>query len=211
MRRGLALVAAFLLAGCQQAVPPAAPRAATSPEAEPSRQGVALDRVLPPFTLTSHTGRPLALADLRGRVVLLAFGYTHCPDACPITLAQLVKVKDRLGERAASAAFVFVSVDGERDTPEVLGRYVGHFDPAFIGLTGDDAALRPLAPAFGLYYEVRQTPGSAAGYTVDHTVATYLIDRAGRLRYVYPFGTSPAEIVRDALTVLDQGAGRPGT
>ncbi len=201
---------ALLAAGCQQGARPGQPPLATSsPEAgvgaETERRGVAMERTLEDFTLTDDRGEPFRLSDLRGRTVLLAFGYTHCPDACPMTLADLRKVKDRLGERAKGSAFVFATVDGARDTPPVLHRYVKHFDPEFIGLTGTEAALEAIAPDFGLFYEIRRPSDGSEAYTVDHTVATYLIDQAGRLRFAYPFGTPPEEIAADTLALLAQG------
>ncbi len=146
------------------------------------------------FTLTDQDGQPFRLSDLRGKVALLFFGYTHCPDICPTTLAEFKRVKALLGDDAARVAFVFVSVDGERDTPERLTAYVRAFDPQFIGLTGDDAALRPIARDFGVFYQ-RVNYESDANYLVDHTASTFVVDQDGRLRLVFPYGTDPAAIV----------------
>lgn len=146
------------------------------------------------FTLTDQDGRLFRLSDLRGKVALLFFGYTHCPDICPTTLAEFKRVKASLGDEAERVAFVFVSVDGARDTSERLAAYVRAFDPQFIGLTGDDAALRPIARDFGVFYQ-RVNYESDANYLVDHTASTFVIDQDGRLRLVFPYGTDPAAIV----------------
>lgn len=146
------------------------------------------------FTLTDQDGQPFRLSDLRGKVALLFFGYTNCPDVCPTTLAELKRVKALLGEDVERVAFVFVSVDGARDTPERLAAYVRAFDPQFIGLTGDDAALRPISRDFGVFYQ-RVNYESDVNYLVDHTASTFVVDQQGRLRLVFPYGTDPAAIV----------------
>ena len=146
------------------------------------------------FTLTDQDGQPFRLSDLRGKVALLFFGYTNCPDVCPTTLAELKRVKALLGDEAEQVAFVFVSVDGSRDTPERLSAYVRAFDPQFIGLTGDDAALRPISRDFGVFYQ-RVNYESDVNYLVDHTASTFVVDQQGRLRLVFPYGTDPAAIV----------------
>lgn len=203
----LLVLLALLAAACQQDGRRVEPLSVSAPgtEADTGRRGVALERPIEDFTLTDDRGEPFRLSNLRGRTVLLTFGYTHCPDACPMTLSAFRSVKERLGERARESAFVFVSLDGARDTPEVLHRYVKHFDPEFIGLTGPKAALDAIAPTFGLYYEIRRPSDGSENYTVDHTVSTYLIDQQGRLRYVYPFQTPPEEIAGDTLALLGEG------
>jgi protein SCO1 len=156
-------------------------------------QGTTLD---PPVTLanwtfTSASGEPLSLEDLRGRAVLLFFGYTHCPDVCPTTLGEFKKVKQQLGDAAEEVAFVFVSVDAPRDTPEVLARYVQAFDPSFVGLAGDEAELQRVGKDYGLYYNLNEPKAGETGYTVDHPGTSYLIDRDGQLRILFSFGTEP--------------------
>ncbi|MGQ9849318.1 MAG: SCO family protein [Aggregatilineaceae bacterium] len=146
------------------------------------------------FTLTDQDGQPFRLSDLRGKVALLFFGYTNCPDVCPTTLAEFKRIKVLLGEDVERVAFVFVSVDGARDTPERLAAYVRAFDPQFIGLTGDDATLRPIARDFGVFYQ-RVNYESDVNYLVDHTASTFVVDQQGRLRLVFPYGTDPAAIV----------------
>lgn len=158
--------------------------------------------VLTDFTLTTHSNTSLSLSDLQGRVVLLYFGYTFCPDVCPATLADLVHVKRDLGDAAQNVAFIFVSVDGERDTPEVLARYMQSFDSSFIGLQGDERTLRRIGSEYGLLYERRNIAGTSAEYLVDHTASIYLIDTEGRLNVIYPFGTPPETISADIRELL---------
>jgi protein SCO1/2 len=133
------------------------------------------------LALTGHDGKPRVLADFRGKLVVLFFGYTHCPDICPTTLADVAAVMKKLGPDAARVQVLFVTLDPERDTPEILAQYVTAFDPAFLGLSGDAAAAQRAAKEFKIFYEKR--PGSAPGaYTVDHSAQSYVLDAQGRLR-----------------------------
>ncbi|HMM41229.1 MAG TPA: SCO family protein [Thermomicrobiales bacterium] len=169
-----------------------------------TKQVVDPPREMPDFTLTSDSGQPLQLSDLRGKPVLLFFGFTHCPDICPTTLGEFRQVKAKLGEQGNQAAFVFISVDGSRDTPESLAAYVHAFDPAFVGLTGDEEAVRTIGKDYYLYFE-RVTLGTATAagenYTVDHTTYSYLLDAEGRLRVIYPF-QSPTQMIADDIESL---------
>lgn len=158
-------------------------------------------RTLTNFTLPSTQGKPLSLNDLRGKAVLLFFGYTRCPDFCPTTLVEFRDAKQALGAEAANVAFVFVSVDPEADTPEALKRYVTNFDPAFIGLSGNPEVLGQVGPEYNLVYKKREVSG-AAGYLIDHTAITYLIDREGKLRVIFPYGTSAAAMATDIHALL---------
>jgi protein SCO1/2 len=173
--------------------------------ASASGQGstIAPPRTLADFTLTSQTGAPLALHDLRGKAILLFFGYTRCPDVCPTTLGEFKGTKKLLGAAADNVAFVFVSVDPDQDTTEVLARYVGAFDPAFIGLRGDPATLKKIGPDYDLFYRKVPVSGSTT-YTVDHTSTAYLIDRQGRLRVIFPYGTPAAALATDVRALLAQ-------
>ena len=133
------------------------------------------------LALTGHDGKPRTLADFRGKAVVLFFGYTHCPDICPTTLADMAGVMKKLGKDAGRVQVLFVTVDPERDTPAVLSRYVPAFDPSFLGLYGDAAATQRAAKEFKIFYEKR--PGSAPGsYTIDHSAQSYILDAQGRLR-----------------------------
>lgn len=148
------------------------------------------------FTLPSSKGQPMSLSDLNGRWSLLFFGYTHCPDFCPTTLAEFKQIKSQLGDRAADVQFVFISVDTARDTPEVLKEYLARFDPDFIGLSGDDATLDRIGPDYGLYYERHDEGGTKTNYVVDHSTRTYLVDPKGLMRVTYAYGTEPEIIAR---------------
>jgi protein SCO1/2 len=133
------------------------------------------------LALTGHDGKPRTLEDFRGKVVVLFFGYTHCPDVCPLTMAYTAQALKSLGKDAQRVQVLFVTVDPERDTPEVLSRYVPAFDPGFLGLYGDEAATRKAAREFKVFYEKR--PASVPGqYTVDHSAQSYVVDAKGRLR-----------------------------
>ena len=156
--------------------------AACSPEAAKFRStditGADFGKAL---ALTGHDGRPRTLADFRGKLVVLFFGYTHCPDVCPTTLADMAAVMKQLGPDAARVQVLFATVDPERDTPEVLSKYVPAFDASFLGLSGDAAATQRAAKEFRIFYEKR--PGGAPGaYTVDHSAQSYVLDGQGRLR-----------------------------
>lgn len=177
------------------------------------------------FTLTSKSGDPIRLSDLRGRAVVLFFGYTHCPDVCPTTLADYRRVKALLGDQARDTSFVFVSVDGERDTPEQMTGYLDQFDPEFVGMTGDVESLRRIGAEYGLAFsEERVTiagdhadhhvEGDAEGdelldqqnYFVQHTSPSFLIDRDGVLRMVAFYGTKPETIAASVRQLLQENA-----
>lgn len=160
-------------------------------------------RILTDFTLMSHRGTPLQLSDLQGKVVLLFFGYTRCPDFCPTTLVEFRDVKRNLGADAGDVSFVFVSVDAESDTSAVLGQYVTAFDATFIGLQGDAATLARIGPEYDLYFNKRDV-GGETGYLIDHTAITYLIDRRGQLTVIFPYGTPATAMATDIRTVLAQ-------
>lgn len=152
-------------------------------------QGTEIDppQELPDFTLTGVDGEPFSLSDLRGRFVLMAFGYTHCPDVCPLTLSEYKIILGALGDQADQVAFVFVSVDGERDTPERLAQYfdVRGVSDFVIALTGPESDLRQIGVDYGLYFEKAEDPGTSENYLVTHTAASFLIDREGRLRMIF--------------------------
>ncbi len=166
-------------------------------------QGVVID---PPaqaadFTLTDQHGQPFRLSEQRGKVVLIYFGYTNCPDVCPITLSDYKRIKAGLGKQAGQVQFVFITVDPERDTVSRLNTYLVNFDPGFIGLTGDRATLEPVWKAYGVYQQ-KQDVGSQAGYLVDHTSRIYAIDPQGNWRVNYPFGMETDKIVNDVRHLL---------
>jgi protein SCO1/2 len=153
------------------------------------------------FALTDHDGRPRTLADFRGKVVALFFGFTRCPDVCPTTLAELAAVMNQLGADAGGVRVLFVTLDPERDTPALLKQYVPAMHPAFLGLYGDAEAIARTAKEFKVYYQ--KQPASGGGYSVDHTAGTYLFDREGHLRVFAPYGQDQAALMHDLRLLLN--------
>lgn len=160
-------------------------------------------KAAPPLDLSDQHDQPFHLADHGGKVLLIYFGYTTCPDLCPTTLADFQAVKASLGDDADKVEFILVTVDPERDTASRLSEYLAFFDPAFIGLRGDDAQTTAAKQGWGVYAQKVEQPGSATGYLVDHTSQIYVIDTEGRLRLTYPHGTSPDDITKDVEHLLD--------
>lgn len=158
-------------------------------------------RELKDFTLTGHDGEPISLSDLRGKITLLYFGYTHCPDFCPTTMVNYKRVKEKLGASAEQVAFVLVSIDGTRDTPAEMKKYLENIDPAFIGMTGSESDVEGIAIEYNVTSEA-QAGGSAGQYNVDHTPSVYMIDTQGRLVMEYMYGTEPDVITEDILKRL---------
>jgi protein SCO1/2 len=155
------------------------------------------------FTLTDQQGQAFRLSDERNRLALIYFGYTYCPDVCPMTLADMVRVKQILRKKADAVTFVMITVDPERDTPKVLGHRLAVFDPSFVGLTADKNALQRVWNDFGVYVEREETKGSAAGYLMAHSASLYLVDQQKRLRLIFPFGTKPEAIASDIVHILE--------
>ncbi|CAN0623683.1 protein SCO1 [Burkholderia multivorans] len=156
------------------------------------------------FALPDTTGKVRTLADFKGRAVVLFFGYTHCPDVCPTTMAELSEALKELGPDAAKRVQVlFVTVDPERDTAQLLGQYVPAFNPAFIGLRpADEAQLKKVTKDFRVYYA--KVPGKTPGsYTMDHTAASYVFDTNGKLRLFVRDGQGPGSWVHDLKLLLD--------
>jgi protein SCO1/2 len=153
------------------------------------------------FELRDPAGRLRQLADFKGKAVVLFFGYTHCPDVCPTTLADLAQAMKQLGPLADRVQVLFVTVDPERDTPAVLAQYVPAFDPRFLGLRGDAAQTERVAKDFKIYYEKRagKTPGE---YSVDHSAQCYVFDPQGRLRLYVRHDRLAEDLVPDLRTLL---------
>ena len=149
----------------------------------------------PPFALVDHRGRRVTLESYRGKPVLLFFGYTHCPDVCPLTLSRLARATESLGRQGEDVRILLVTQDPARDTPTVLGRYVSRFTPRADGLTGDSASLARAYRGYGAY----TMHGGAHG--MSHSAAVYGIDREGRLRVVISQGAD-GEVLRDDLRTL---------
>ncbi len=155
--------------------------------------------------LTDHNGVRRSLKDFRGKLVVLFFGYTHCPDVCPTTLSDVAQALRQMpAEEVGKVQVLFVTVDPERDTPEMLKAYVPYFHPAFLGLYGTPGEIARAAKEFKVAYQKHVEPG-AAGYLVDHTAGSYVLDGRGRLRLYLPFGHPPQDIAHDLKTLLRAG------
>jgi protein SCO1/2 len=151
------------------------------------------------LALTDHTGKPRRLEDFRGKAVVLFFGFTHCPDVCPTTLAEIALAMKQLGADAERVQVLMVSVDPERDTPESLGKYVTAFDPRFLALRGDLAATKKVADEFKIYFEKAK---SGESYTVNHSVQSYVIDPQGRLRLLVRHDRIGRDLAEDLRAIL---------
>ena len=148
------------------------------------------------FKLNDHHGQPRTLADFKGKVVVLFFGYTHCPDVCPTTLTDMALALKKLGADADKVRVLFVTVDPARDTPELLAQYVPSFNPEFLGMYGDEAATAQVAKDFHVYFH-KQEGKSANQYAVDHTAGTYVFDRDGKIRLYISYGQDAETIAHD--------------
>jgi protein SCO1/2 len=157
--------------------------------------------IAPQIELKRADGSIFRLSEQKGKITLLFFGYTSCPDVCPTTLAELKQVLDGMGSKADSVQVVFVSVDPDRDTPQKIEEYVGHFNSSFIGLSGTTEELQPIWDEYGVYREITQSK-SALGYVVNHTARVTLIDADGNLRLSYGFQTPVEDIVHDIKLLL---------
>jgi protein SCO1/2 len=152
------------------------------------------------FKLNDATGKPVTLADYRGKVVALFFGYTHCPQICPTTLADLAQVMGMLGKDADRVQVLFVTLDPERDTPQLLAQYPPAFYPTFKGLYGDSMATAQAAQAFGVIYQ--KQPNKNGSYDLDHSAGTYLIAPGGKPVLLSPYGQSAELLVQDIKLLL---------
>ncbi len=149
-------------------------------------------------------GKPFSLEAQRGKVVMLYFGYTHCPDFCPATLREFMEVKEKLGGDADQVVFAMVTVDPERDTPARLAEYMDFFDPAFLGLSMPPEETQTVARDWNVSYTKREVD-SATGYLVDHYTASFVVDKAGNLRLTYPLGTDTDDMTSDVQHLIDEG------
>jgi protein SCO1 len=164
----------------------------------PDLHGTLLDPPLPAadFALETAGGERLGPQAFRGQLVVLFFGFTNCPDICPMTMHRLSEAMAELGDRADQVQVILVSVDPERDPPEVIDGYAKRFDPRFLGLTGSDEELRVVTSSYGIFYARNEVEGET-GYTVDHSASTLVLDRNGNLRLVWPFDTSAEAMAHD--------------
>ena len=194
MRGGFAaaiVLTAFALAGCQPAPPPPAFQATDITGAAFARD----------FRLTDHNGQVRTLADFKGQIVAVFFGYTHCPDVCPTTLSDFAAALEQLGPQAERVQVLFVTVDPERDTPELLRQFVPAFNPRFLGMYTEAEALKRLAREYKVVYQ-KTSVKAADDYLIDHSAGTFVYDPEGRLRLLMPYGSSPDAIAQDLKTLL---------
>ncbi len=189
----LSVVLALLLVACDNHA--SSPRFASS-----DITGVRWGR---DFHLLDHTGKPRSIADFKGKVVMLFFGYTHCPDQCPTTMAEMAGVRSKLGEDGRRVQGLFVTVDPRRDTPQVLAQYVSAFDPSFLGLYGDENTTAAVASEFKFYYRVQKTDAQG-NYSVDHGSVIYVFDPTGHLRLLISPGTSVDAMAADVRLLLKE-------
>lgn len=152
------------------------------------------------FQLKDPDGRVRTLEDFKGKVVLMFFGFTQCPDVCPTALVNATQIKSLMGADADKLQVLFVTVDPERDTPEVLREYTQAFDPSFLGLYGDLQETAAVAKAYRVYYAKIPTGNT---YTMEHTALTYVFDREGTLRMALRYEQTPEESVEDIRKVLE--------
>ncbi len=155
----------------------------------------------PEFNLETATG-PVSLDEFEGKIVLLYFGYTFCPDICPATLAEVSNALDMLGRKAEDVQLIMISVDPGRDTPEMLRDYVTHFHPSFLGATGSEEEIATVATLYGIFYEKHEGT-AASGYLVDHTATVMAIDQEGHLKLIFSYGTPAQEIAEDLDHLLN--------
>ena len=187
----LAMLLPLMLAACQQK--PAAP---VFDNTDITGAEYARD-----FALTDQNGKPRTLADFKGKVVMMFFGYTQCPDVCPTTMAELAGLMQKLGARADQVQVLFVTVDPQRDTQQLLAQYVPAFDKRFLGLRGDAAATAKVAKEFKVYYA--QVEGQTdASYTVDHTAGIYVFDRNGKIRLMLRNAQNTTAVLHDVNLLL---------
>lgn len=155
------------------------------------------------FQIDDQYGQPFALSGQRGKAVIIFFGYTHCPDVCPVTLYQFKQIREQLGKKSDDVKFIFITVDPERDTRERLQTHLTNFDPEILGLTDERDVLEKVWQDYGVAQEKREV-NSASGYLVDHTARVYLVDQLGYLRLTYPFGIETEKIFEDLEHMLSE-------
>jgi protein SCO1/2 len=159
------------------------------------------------FELTDHHGKRRTLADFRGKVVAVFFGFTHCPDMCPTTMAMLAEAVRKLESEAGIVQVLFVTVDPKRDTPEVLSQYVPAFHPAFLGLYADEGTTARTAKEFKVYFKA-QAPNEHGAYSVDHSGQVFIFDKSGRLRLLTRSSkATPDSVAHDLRLLLQEGRG----
>lgn len=191
----IAAAAVLALAGCDR---PGAPGGSAGGFKAIDITGADYAREL---SLPDAEGRPRTLADFKGKVTVVFFGYVQCPDVCPTTLSELAEVKRALGADGERLQAVFVTVDPERDTAEVLRSYVAQFDPSFVALRGTPEEIQAAAKQFKIFYS--KVPGKTeSSYTVDHTAGSYVFDTQGRVRLFTRYGSGAEALLHDLKLLL---------
>jgi protein SCO1/2 len=185
------VAAALALAACQPAPQPPSFQATDITGAAFARN----------FRLTDHNGQVRTLADFKGKAVAGFFGYVHCPDVCPTTLSDFSLALQQLGPLADRVQVIFVTVDPQRDTPDLLKQFVPAFNPGFLGMYTDADSLRQLANEYKVVYQ-KSSVKAADDYLIDHNAGTYIYDPKGNLRLLMPYGSSPEAIAKDLRTLL---------
>jgi len=191
-RFALVLLAAAALAGCQKSAPD-----------KPAFKGIDLTgaEYARTLNLTDQDGRARSLADFKGKVLVVFFGYTQCPDVCPTTMAEVAEVKRSLGADGDKVQGVFVTVDPERDTATLLTAYLASFDPSFVGLRGSEEQTKAAAKEFKVFYA--KVPGKTPeSYTMDHTAASFVFDTEGRVRVYVRYGAGAEPLAHDIKLLL---------
>ena len=155
------------------------------------------------FALPTANEEVFRLSEQKGKIVLLFFGYTSCPDVCPVTLATFKQVYERLGDDAQKVRFVMITADPDRDTPDKVAAYAARFNPEFIGLSDNVTVLDPIWKELGVFVE-KQESGSAAGYLVSHTASVYVLNQDGSLFMTFPYGTTATDISDDIRQILKE-------
>jgi protein SCO1/2 len=154
------------------------------------------------FVLSTQEEKPYSLSDSRGKIVVISFGYTFCPDICPTALATISSALTMIGDAAAQVDPLFISVDPDRDTPKFLGEYTRYFHPRLIGLTGDAASIEDIAKRYNVRYQF-VGKGQTSNYTIDHTANIYVIDRQGKLIAILPHGLPPRALADSLMNVIN--------
>lgn len=193
MRNAIFIIMALLLGGCEEPTLPSPYHAAD----------ITWQHAQANFQLTDFNGKLRSLSDFKGKVVVLFFGYIHCPEVCPTTLADLAQVMRLLGNDSAQVQVLFITLDPERDTPDVLAKFVPTFNPTFLGLYGNAASTAQAAKSFGVSY-IKQFD-KHGGYTLDHTDGTYLFGTDGKPLLLSPYGQRADLLVQDIRLLLAMG------
>ncbi|MBA4260553.1 MAG: SCO family protein [Comamonadaceae bacterium] len=155
------------------------------------------------FSLTDHNGQPRTLADFKGKVVVVFFGFTQCPDVCPTAMGELAEARRLLGADGERLQGLFISVDPERDTPEIMKQYMASFDPSFLALYAAPEDLPALAKSYGIYYKKVDGP-TPTSYTVDHSAGSYVYDPQGRIRLYHRYNSGAQVLADDVKKLLAQ-------